>query len=61
MVSWFGIQQLLNDFYVSHRLLQRLFFLMFFHSTFDVGRSMFDVHAQFLFRSTWPRLRQQLG
>ena len=25
----------------------------YIHSTFDVGRSMFDVH-QFLFRSDWP-------
>jgi hypothetical protein len=27
----------------------------YIHSTFDVGRSMFDVH-QFLFRSNWPPL-----
>ena len=30
----------------------------YIHSTFDVGRSMFDVH-QFLFRLDWPLFRPE--
>ena len=30
----------------------------YIHSTFDVGRSMFDVH-QFLSRSDWPIFRPE--
>jgi hypothetical protein len=48
MVSCFGIQYLLNVLYVSHRLLQLHFFFIFFRSTFDVRRSMFDVRCSFL-------------
>jgi hypothetical protein len=32
----------------------------YIYSTFDVGRSMFDVY-QFLFRSDWPFFAQRLG
>ena len=32
----------------------------YIHSTFDVGRSMFDVH-QFLFRLDWPLRRPAAG
>jgi hypothetical protein len=32
----------------------------YIHSTFDVGRSMFDVH-QFLFRFDWPLFRPAAG
>jgi hypothetical protein len=41
MVSGFGIRYMLNDLYVAHRLLHQHFFFIFFHSTVDVGRSMF--------------------
>jgi hypothetical protein len=44
LVSGFGIENPFNDFDVSCRL-QQHFTFVFSHSTFDVGRSMFDVRS----------------
>jgi hypothetical protein len=45
MASCFATQWLLNTLHVSNRILQQHLSFIFFHSTFDVGRSMFDVRS----------------
>ena len=62
MVAYPGIWTLFNDFYDSHRILEQPFFqiiCLFVHlftSTFDVGRSMFDVRPFGVRRSSFQCL-----
>jgi len=45
MIACFDILTLFSDLYNSKQSVQPLFrFLHNYHSTFDVGRSVFDVH-----------------
>jgi len=62
MVAYSGIRKLLNDLYDSNRILEQPFFqiiCLFVHlftSTFDVGRSMFDVRPFGVRRSSFQCL-----